>query len=136
MASKQGQDYLASAIFRAFRDYKLEIESSSNFTTISRVKVPEDIPVKSKLYFKVQLFSTQNKLSLNDKIFEGFSFPEVFVEGIWNKYSVGNFSSYEEASDFCNSIQSKFQGAFIIAVREGHIIPVNEAISGLRSNNR
>lgn len=136
MASKQGQDYLASAIYRAFKEYKTAIESSSNFEVMNQnIESKEDLPT-DKMYFKVQLFSTQNRLSLEDNIFKGFVFPEVFAADNWHKYAIGRFKSYEEASEFCNSIQMKFDGAFVIAVSDGQIIPVNEAISGLRSNNR
>jgi N-acetylmuramoyl-L-alanine amidase len=45
MASKQGQDYLASAVYRAFRDYKNAIESSSNFEVMNQnTKKQEEIP--------------------------------------------------------------------------------------------
>ena len=136
MASKQGQEYLASAVYRAFKDYKNAIESSSNFETNVPVKKQEEIITIDSLYFKVQLFSSQNKVSLNDKLFEGYSSPEVFVAGKWNKYAIGNFTSYEEASGFCNTVQSKFNGAFVIAIKEGQIIPVNKAISELGKNNQ
>ena len=137
LSSKQGQYHLASSIYRAFRDYKNEIESSSIFETV--VRKNEDIfeaPSSDRLYFKVQLFSSQNKLSLSDKVFEGFSFPEEFTSEKWTKYAVGHYPDYKEASLFCNSVQSGFPGAFVIAVKDGQIIPVNEAISELSDRNK
>ena len=131
MASKQGQDYLASAVYRAFRDYKNTIESSSNFENNLIVKNQEAKIDSPAVYFKVQLFSTQNKLSLDDKIFKNFSFPEEFISGKWHKYAIGNFLKFEDASDFCNTVQPTFNGAFVIAVKQGKIVPVNEAISDL-----
>jgi N-acetylmuramoyl-L-alanine amidase len=135
LASKQGQEHLASAIYRAFKEYKSVIESSSNFEAISPLRIEE--PLKQEVvYFKVQLFSTQKKVLLNDKIFNNLDEPEEFVSGKWNKYAVGSFNSYEDASVYCNSIQNKFKGAFVIAVKAGQIVSVNDAISELNSNNR
>jgi N-acetylmuramoyl-L-alanine amidase len=39
LISEQGQDYLASAIFRAFRDYKTHIEGSTSTNTIEKNEV-------------------------------------------------------------------------------------------------
>jgi N-acetylmuramoyl-L-alanine amidase len=39
--STQGQDYLASAIFRAFRDYKQTIDSRSGIIRVNSVQLPE-----------------------------------------------------------------------------------------------
>ncbi len=48
LASKQGQDYLASAIFRAFRDYKTYIEGEAPEKVLQKKEVPPSIPTVNK----------------------------------------------------------------------------------------
>lgn len=131
LASSQGQDYLASALLRAFREYKNEIESRSNFEATLPVKnIPDEMT--NDVYFKIQVFSSKNKVSLQDRIFEGCEFPEEFPSGKINKYCIGKFTSYEEASLQSRNWQSRFSGAFVIAVKEGNIIPVSQAIEEIK----
>ncbi len=129
LASPKGQEYLASAIFRAFRDYKTEIESSSNFKTdyTSGEQQEKNKTDMNDMYYKIQIFSSRKKVPLNDRIFNGLKEVEEFGSGKWNKYAVDRFANYEEASVYCKSLQSKFNGAFVIAVKEGEIIPVSKA---------
>ena len=130
MASPQGQEYLASAIFRAFRDYKTEIESSSNFQTDNNYKENKSINnVNSdNFYFKIQVLSSQKRIPFDDKFFKGHSSIEEFADGKRYKYAIERFENYEDASVYCNAIQSRFKGAFIVAVKEGSIVPLNQVI--------
>jgi N-acetylmuramoyl-L-alanine amidase len=133
LASQQGQDYLASAIFRAFRDYKEEIENSSNFERKSVQKVDSVIEeqkvdsMEYTLYYKVQLFSSKTKIEFSDPSLEGYIDIESFVTGKWNKYAVGKYLSYDEADKNLKKVREKYPDAFIIAVNKGTIIPVSEA---------
>jgi N-acetylmuramoyl-L-alanine amidase len=133
LISETGQDHLASAIFRAFRDYKLEIESSSNFTQGTKIEKPrsdtETIKPSPalKLYFKVQLFSSKNQFKLNDPAFSGYLNVEEFHSRNWFKYAVGKYPSYDEASSNLKKVKEKYPDAFIIAVHNGEIISVGEA---------
>ena len=139
LATGQGQDYLASALFRAFREYKKEIESGSNFQTANPEQVQavqtEPVIFDNKVYYKIQVFSSQNKISLQDRIFEGCDFPEEFPSENLNRYGIGRYSSYEEASTQCQSWQTRFNGAFVIAVKERNIIPLSQAIKELNNKN-
>jgi len=131
--SQTGQDYLASAIFRAFREYKQEIENSSNFTPkiiVDNEKEETDtVKISSTLtvYYKVQLFSSKNKHQLIDPPFREYSDVEEFHARNWYKYAVGTYPSYDEAHSNLEEIRRKYPDAFIIAVNKGRIIPVNEA---------
>lgn len=46
LLSKQGQDYMSSAIYRAFRDYKSEIDKKSTITHSTNTKPTEQKPLK------------------------------------------------------------------------------------------
>ncbi len=138
LSSQAGQDYLASAIFRAFRDYKAEIEKSSNFENKPVVKQTEsppplkEMPSELKVYFKVQVFSSKNLIEPNDPSLKNFSDVEIFEAGKWYKYAVGKFLNYDTASQNLKTVRDMYPDAFIIAVNNGEIIPVNEAIKYLK----
>jgi N-acetylmuramoyl-L-alanine amidase len=120
ISSDQGQDYLASAIYRAFKDYKAQIENSSNFYT-------KPVPKPDTIYYKVQLFSSKSSFGSNDPSFSEFSDIESFTSGKWFKYAVGKYPSYSEAEQNLKTVRKKYPDAFIIAIRNSKIIPVNEA---------
>ncbi len=120
LSAETGQDYIASAIFRAFRDYKKDIESRSDFSTSE-----PDKPV----YFKVQVASSKKQIPADSRIFKGYGGIEEFRVGDWYKYAVGNTSSYNEIIELNKTIKKDFKDAFIIAVKEDKIIPVNEALN-------
>ncbi len=135
LATEQGQDYLASALFRAFKEYKKDIERGSNFSTSRSGNYKDEkageVDSSTNIYFKIQVVSSQNRISLQDGIFEGCDFPEEFVSGKLYKYGIGKYKDYEEASEQNSLWQSRFIGAFVIAIKDGDIIPVNQAITEL-----
>ncbi len=133
LSSQAGQDYLASAIFRAFRDYKAGIENSSNFEkkpepTASK-GIPEPIidPNQPVLYYKVQVFSSKNLIDFNDPSLKDYTNIESFESGSWYKYAVGQYLTYAEADQNLKTVREKYPDAFIIAAKNGIIIPVSEA---------
>lgn len=136
LVSEQGQDYLASALFRAFKDYKKDIESGSNFQAkgplVNNGKEIKEADRKEAIYFKIQVLSSTNQISLHDKIFEGCDFTEEFASGKMYKYGIGKFENYEQAAAQTTMYQSRFKGAFVIAIKNGNIIPVIQALQELK----
>jgi N-acetylmuramoyl-L-alanine amidase len=119
LSSDSGQDYLAYSIFNAFLDYKSEIEKSSNF---------ERKPDPDETYFKLQIFTSRNNLSIDDPLLKDLNDIESFKSGKIFKYAVGRFSTYEQAGKQLVKIKEKYPDAFIIAVKSGQIIPLKEVI--------
>ena len=140
LATENGQDIMASAIFRAFRNYKNSIEKNSHFdvqesysdNSIKNSNVPEDNlkpSISSKeLYFKVQILVSKNKVNLKDPFFKDYKFPEEFKSGNWNKYAVGKTKSYKEIINFCSSIKKDYPDAFVVAVKNSEIIKLKDAV--------
>lgn len=145
LASQQGQDYLASALFRAFRNYKDFIEKSSRFekeqtdpVLIPVVKEePENLPEapvetenipEGELKFKVQVLVSRDAQDLTGSYFRSYPGVEEFSVGRWYKYAIGNYSSYRECLDFCTRVKEHYPDAFVIAVKNGEIVPLKEAI--------
>jgi N-acetylmuramoyl-L-alanine amidase len=143
--SEDGQGYIASAIFRAFRDYKIDIESK-NGTIIAQNKLSgtdsakqnlhkqEDTPdslKKSGIYFKVQIASSSNKLLPDSDIFKDYNDVEEFTINNTYKYAVGIKFKYDEIVEYSKWVKNKYPDAFIIAVKEGQIITVQQALQEL-----
>lgn len=133
--SKKGKDYLASAIFRAFRSYKQSINQATlqvdnkEFKKEEKKKVAiKKIVSKPSIIFKVQI-GTYLKDMKNSTKFFGLSAEEKVVNGTF-KYFVGNTSSKEEVDKLrIKMVKKGFNGAFVIAFKDGIRINVKEALS-------
>jgi len=134
LSSSEGQTYLASAIFRAFRAYKESIENSSHFETIKDTKpettVENDLQStkENTIYFKVQVLTSRNEMPLDDSYFKDFKNVEMFGTGKWFKFAVGKEKDYKNIISYCREVKMEFPDAFVIAVKNGEIIPLKQAI--------
>jgi N-acetylmuramoyl-L-alanine amidase len=141
LVSNEGQDYIASAIYRAFKDYKKTIEEKSHFATKrdlpAVVKESEviinnldDAPVQ----FKVQVASTKNPIDTTSAYFKGISGIEENKFDTIYKYTIGTSSDYNKMVEMKKSIGDKFPDAFIIAVeKNGKQISLSEAFKLLNN---
>jgi N-acetylmuramoyl-L-alanine amidase len=144
LMSKEGQEYLASAIYRAFREYKQAIESKSSRTqanTLNNSRTPEDnrpetvltsstddgLPEDESVYYMIQVLTTTRNRPLDDLSFSEFGHVAEFKANNLYKYAVGKSTSYEKIREMIPIVQESFPGAFIIAVKGGKIIPLPEA---------
>ena len=141
--SKIGQDYIASAIFRAFRSYKesVEIEEPKIKDTIkSDVKINNEVENKIKviadakqesdlnLIFKIQI-GTYLKSMLDNKEFVNLNAEEVKINGTF-KYFVNSGNNKKEADNLRNHLREKgFNGAFVVAFLNGKRISTKEALN-------
>lgn len=130
LRTDEGQSLVASAIYRAFKEYKLMIENPEN--TAKAINKAEQPPEKADIRFRVQFASSSKEKSL-DK-FDDVSEVKVYEHNGIYKYTSGNTSSYEAAIRIQNTLRlnKKYRDAFIVAFRNGERIEVNEArkISG------
>ena len=141
--SEIGQDYIASAIFRAFRSYKesVEIEEPKIKDTIkSDVKINNEVEKKIKviadakqesdlnLIFKIQI-GTYLKSMLDQKEFVNLNAEEVKINGTF-KYFVNSGNDKKEADNLRNNLREKgFNGAFVVAFLNGKRISTKEALN-------
>ncbi len=142
LMSADGQDYIASAIYRAFKNYKLTIEEKSKF--IAKIDsnqlmknttlVDETIENASgNIQFKVQIASSSNSIPTTSDFFKGFENVEELKFNNYFKYAVGSTSSFEKIVQLKKIVEEKFPDAFIIAVDENkNLIPLNEALEKLK----
>lgn len=91
--------------------------------------------VLESLNYRVQIASDRQSLSQGAlrKLYDGNKKIHHVNEGGWNKYMIGEFSSYSEANTFRKNLD--VQEAFIVAWREGRTISP-EALGSLTGKNQ
>ena len=160
LMSSQGQDLIASAIFRAFRDYKNIVESKSSFTATSissnlsvgkdtklladkekgsqttpePVQIETDTVRESPVEFKIQVAASTRSIPLDSPLFSGIDGIAEYHVGEYYKYAVGSSTTLEEIMNMSSKIKERFPDAFIIGVKDGQIIPLNQALKESQQN--
>ena len=130
LKSSQGQDYIASAIFRAFRDYKADIDRRSSFSTVREEVVAA--PETEEIFFSVQIATTSEKRELNPANFKGLDQLHEFAETERYRYSSGRFKEYMDAVAYRKQITDKFPDAFVIAFRGNTTINLQQALESIK----
>ncbi|HJX72330.1 MAG TPA: N-acetylmuramoyl-L-alanine amidase [Bacteroidales bacterium] len=167
LMTEEGQDYIASAIFRAFRDYKYSIESRTIFTHINsdtrsdtitddedaygtsldsgiiddtaitaannsslpyRMTKSREKSGEDNIEFKVQIAVSGNPIPLDSDFFKELNDVWEYKHNHLYKYAVGSKKSYNEIIEYSKWIRNRFPDAFIIAVKNGKIISMEQAL--------
>lgn len=125
--SDYGQDILASAIYRAFRDYKQKMEQKTDFVANEDEHPHYQVPgEKPNIIFWVQVMSSPRKIEPNSPVFQGLEIKRVAIEGRY-KYLTARTLSPDEAKRNQTRIRKKFPGAFAVAYKDGQRISFSEA---------
>ena len=138
--SDLGQDYIASAIFRAFRSYKQNIEITAEAVNEKRIDVVDTLKkdvvdhktnkIKNdlNLLYKIQI-GTFLRSMLNNKQFTDLNVEEEKINGTF-KYFVDAGNSKIEADRLKINLRNLgFKGAFIVAFLDGKQISTKEALN-------
>lgn len=133
--SKQGQDHLASALFKACRDYISEIDSKSGMSPVKNQNpVPEpDIstPVISpagEIIFMVQIVTFSSKKEVKPGNFNGLTDVVELDTRDRFRYATGSFTDYSAAVRYRKKIETVYPDAFVIAVKDNKILPLQQAL--------
>ena len=146
LASKQGQEKLATGIFNGFSEYyklygkpkssngsekstKASTKESSRSTAKAEAKKEskKSTAKSGKPLFKIQILATDKRLGKNDKRLKGVN-AEYYKEGGLYKYTYGASEDYNAIQKTRKEISKKFPQAFIIAFIDGEKVNTNEAI--------
>ena len=145
LQSEKGQTYMASAIYRAVKEYRNDqfLDKVSNSTTednpsqntdselanTSEETTTENLP---DLHFKVQIYSSKNDQKL--KPLDEYTVSS-YKEGNLHKFTVGNSTTIEQAIMLLNKAKKHgFNDAFIIAFYKGDKISIKEAKQIIKTN--
>jgi N-acetylmuramoyl-L-alanine amidase len=156
LTSEQGQDLIALSIYKAFNTYRREIEDRSFFAnhrdtlpvaqepitkdtivpvsnTVINSNDSAEVPITSTIEFMVQISSSKNPIPINSEQFKGLKNVEVFKTDDGYKYAVGRKPSYDKIQEYSKIVKNYFPDAFIIALRNGKIIPIKEALKEIKN---
>lgn len=132
LLSENGQVYMASAVYRAFRDYKKDYEKENGHpkTVIKKVEptkktekaVEEKVIVKDEkktatgVNYRVQFYTNPRKVVLYDKRFNGVPELEVYFDNAMYKYTSGHFNTIDDARRHLPIIKNLgYSDAFVAA---------------------
>lgn len=147
MASKEGQTSLAQSIYKAFSNYKNDydrklgtmkdkpvVETIIQYTaentttnlenTANKKTTPSSNKNKNKnnkdgILYKVQILTSDKKISEKDKRFKGYDEISFYVEKGIYKYTYGSTSDYRTILNMHKKASKDFKGAFIIRMKDG-----------------
>lgn len=120
--SEEGQVYMASAIYRAFKEYKIEYEKEN------APQEKEVSPVKRIIDYRIQFLTSPKELVISNKKFRGIDEMSSYFQNGLYKYTSGYYSSVNEAEGHLNEIKNKgFKDAFIVAFHNDSRISMSEA---------
>jgi N-acetylmuramoyl-L-alanine amidase len=147
MASGEGQRILAQSIYRAFNRYKNDyVRKSGNMTGKPVVTFPMEtmaeysLPDKQErigadtsppvtagkvaggVIYKVQILTSNKKLSAKDKRFKGYDDISFYMDKGMYKYTYGSTSDYKKILSLYKKAVKDFKGAFIIKMKDGNRI--------------
>ena len=137
LLSKNGQSLLASAIYRAFKSYKLEFEKENAIAAKPTAVKPKPVkkPVHqsktgttSKVDYRVQFYTSAYLFKSPQKKFPQLSQISHYRSGSVYKYTSGHFSSLKSAARMQNKIRSLgYKDAFVVAFYRGKRISIRQA---------
>lgn len=159
LTNKTNVDLMARGIYQAFVAYKNKRTSTASPTLPQQpAETPAQRPAEQPVtevaqpasetasqatspgsaappIFKVQLLTSDRKLSPNDRQLKGISGVECYKEGNLWKYTVGSSANYNEIYQLRKDVLNKFPQAFIVAFKNGERMDSAEALKEFRRNN-
>jgi N-acetylmuramoyl-L-alanine amidase len=157
LGSPKGQDQIAYAIYKAFKNYKAEVEgydagpenevrphiTEEQIEVFDQhiIEIPQDTTAptissaKLDLIFKIQITNSSKKIPINSPKFNGINKVEELEEDKSFKYLTGNYKTMEEAFNEQRRIRKQgFEDAFTVAFSNGKKISIKEAKEILDKN--
>lgn len=142
LQSAKGQEYMASAIYRAFKDYKnriehkdvnfAELDAKADSTAVDTSKAATHAGKDKGVRFKVQVVTSSKRIPVKSPKFNGLDVEEMQADELW-KYSVGDEPDLEAARNVQSTCKAKgFTGAFITAWQNGKRIDLQQAVNLVR----
>jgi N-acetylmuramoyl-L-alanine amidase len=131
-----GQRKMAQSMFTAFENYKNELEgvdSKTKNTNNSNAEVVNNSSSnenpKDQVLFRVQIETSDKKISLTSPKFKGFKVFEYTQDNLY-KYTVGEYvKDYKGANEYKNQMREQgFSHAFVVAFMNGERINLEKAI--------
>jgi N-acetylmuramoyl-L-alanine amidase len=137
--SKEGQDKIASAIFKACGDYITDIENKSSKFPVknqNQASNPDNSAQSNtkpgEIMFMVQIATSSAKIEIKPENFSGLKDVTELSGQDQLKYATGSFSDYSAAVNYRKEIESIYPDAFVIAVKDNKILPLQQALDQIK----
>lgn len=147
LQSKDGQTYMASAIYRAIKEYKIDQNESKVVSVLEQLNKEEmlksdekgqaensknNFNTKEIPIYKIQILTTKKEEKLLPIDGNIVSF---FKEGNLYKFTIGNETSIKDAKKLQSlAISNGYKDSFVIAFYKGEKIDLNKAREIKKSN--
>ena len=121
LCSEDGQTYIASALFRAFRDYKEAYEKENIAEGPSYENINNNTNVDAdKVIYKVQIESRSRKIEAPSKHYNNLNNIDYYEHNGLYKYTAGKFYSKSEADEYCKKVKTLgYASAFVVSFKNG-----------------
>ena len=141
LQSEDGKSYMASAIYRAFRDTYLsarkeetqeersgdELEETKE-SVVDEAPQEKKPPVERMVWFGVQILTTESALSPDAEELRGHSEAKPYIRHGLHKYIVGHHPHPAQAHEAKEALRAEgFSGAFVVAFDGDEQIPMSQA---------
>lgn len=131
LMSEQGQTYIASAIYRAFREYKENVEKAAYVQELAKAhRNNEDHLMQTgRISFRVQFAASSEDQPLNSPAFSSLStVNKYFHQGLY-KFTSGDEPTLEAALKHRDALVKKgFRDAFVVAFFDNERIAIDKAV--------
>jgi N-acetylmuramoyl-L-alanine amidase len=153
LISAVGQDYMASAIYRAFKEYKQSLDAGSeqvNQTNnppepteppvVQHTEIPNENQPSAEnskkrikgVTFSVQLATTSAPVNIPEKFGNIEQVKQLEVNGKF-KYFAGEEKTYEKATSLMEDIRKKgHSGAFVVAFEDGEPADLKKVLERIK----
>lgn len=143
LGSESGRNKMAQALYNAFYDYKMSVDSkiaavsnkeSNKENKKSLIveelkeeelvetvveKVEEGTSESKGNVYKIQFMTSEEDIKQNDSRMKGLAPVEKYKERDLYKYTYGEVSTQKEAQKLLKQVKKKFKGAFIVVFNNG-----------------
>lgn len=144
--SKEGQIYMASAIYRAFKAYKTKLEgvdsskksplASGKSNGKSSKSKPSKADMVSGLEYRVQILISSRKIELTKANFKNYDDISRGKKGGKYAYYIGHIPTFEAAIGFQRELREvDFKDCFMVAFYKGKEISLHDAEIVVNSKN-
>ena len=134
LADSTTQNQMAGSMFTAFKKYKNELEGideqTVNENSVETTIVIVDEVASTDIVFRIQIETSESKISLTDYKFNGNTIYEYKQNGLY-KYTVGSFvNNFNAASKMKTEMRANgFEHAFVVGFLGGERINLQKAIN-------
>jgi N-acetylmuramoyl-L-alanine amidase len=138
LQSEDGRTYMASALFRAFREYRdIHKPQITNEPIVEPADESETEPKSQHadvVTFSVQIASSPTELDKSDPVFRGLQNVDMYLSGGQYKYTTGLFGVAEDAHVKKRELRDQgFSGAFVAAFKDGKRVPMSSILEEIKS---